>query len=50
LVNDVPGILGKLFAGQAGIELQSAVAQLYKKYVWGTAEIYRAEKGGISAE
>ena len=31
LVNDIPGILEKLFAGQAGIELQSAVAQLYKK-------------------
>ncbi len=50
LVDDTAGVLEKVFAGMAGIELSSAVQQLYRKYVWAYLEIYRAEKGGISAE
>ncbi len=49
LVNDTAGLLEKVFAGMAGIELASAVQQLYRKYVWAYLEIYRAEKGGIPA-
>ena len=50
LVDDTAGVLEKVFAGMAGIELSSAVQQLYRKYVWANLEIYRAEKGGIPAE
>lgn len=48
--NDTAAVLEKVFAGMAGIELESAVQQLYRKYVWGNLEVYRAEKGGIPAE
>ncbi len=50
LVDDISCILEKVFAGMAGIELTSAVQQLYRKYVWANLEIYRAENGGIPVE
>ena len=50
LVDDTACILEKVFAGMAGIELTSAVQQLYRKYVWANLEIYRAENGSIPAE
>ena len=49
-VDDTASVLEKVFAGMAGIELSSAVQQLYRKYVWANLEIYRAEQGGIDAE
>lgn len=49
-VGDTASVLEKVFAGMAGIELSSAVQQIYRKYVWANLEIYRAEQGGIEAE
>ncbi|RZI45852.1 hypothetical protein [Candidatus Finniella inopinata] len=52
LVNDIPGILEKVFAGEGGIQLDNAVQQLYRKYVWMCIEIFSAEpeNKGITAK